>query len=421
MALDDAVPSPSPARRRRLLLVVGLALTGFSMRTAVTSVGAVLDELEAGLHTTSAASGVITTLPVICFAVIGSFAPALARRFGTHHVLVASLVLTTVGLISRAVAGSVWLFALLSVLALSGGAVSNVLMPALVKNDFADRIGPATALYTTALAFGTTAAVGLTVPVADVAGGWRWGLAAWALMSAVATAPWLLSLRGDPHTGRPGRGVSLLAPARSPIAWALMLFFGAQSFQAYIGFGWFPTYLRDHGISAGRAGLLVAFYAALSIPTSMVVPWVAGRGQRAPILVMFGCGVVAYVGLLAAPVGGAWLWMLLAGIAGGAFPLALTMIGLRTAALPTTAAVSAFAQGLGYLLAGTGPLLTGVLHGATGGWGWPFAMLLVALSVSSAAGWYAAQDRTVDAELGWTSGAPAGAHRRRHDRTLTEH
>ena len=160
-----------PDRRHGWLLVAALVLTGLSMRTAVTSVGAVLDDLQAGLHMSSGVSGVVTTLPVICFALIGAATPRLAHRFGAHLLLVLSLVAMTAGLLARAAVGSIWAFVLLSVLALSGGAIANVLMPTLVKRHFPDRIGRMTAVYTTALAVGTTAAAGLTVPFGSLGGG----------------------------------------------------------------------------------------------------------------------------------------------------------------------------------------------------------------------------------------------------------
>ncbi len=114
--------------------MVALVLTGLTMRVAVTSVGAVLTELQRGLHASSAMVGIITTLPVIVFAVIGFVGPRLAHRIGEHSVVVTSLLAATVGLAARAFASAFWLFATLSVFALAGGAITNVLMPTLVND-----------------------------------------------------------------------------------------------------------------------------------------------------------------------------------------------------------------------------------------------------------------------------------------------
>lgn len=411
--MNDLRDVNSKARR---LVVVALVLTGLSMRTAVTSVGAVLSDLQHGLHTSSAVAGIITTLPVLCFAVIGSQAPRLAHRFGDHRVVFIALGITTVGLLARSAAPQVWLFSLLSILALAGAAMANVLMPSLVKRHFPDRIGTMTAVYTTALAIGATAAAGLTVPIGNALGGWRPGIGSWALLSAVAMLPWLATLRGDSHVALTNRTrVSATRLLHSRLAWALTLMFAFQSMQAYISLGWFAKFFRDAGVNATRAGLLVAFFSSISIPISMVIPTVAARSQRRIVVLLAATSVLGYLGMLIAPLGGAWAWMFLAGVGSGMFPLVLTMIGLRSRDAGTTAALSAFVQSIGYLIAGIGPVLVGVLLGATSSWVPPLLVLLAAVVISAGAGWYAAAPRYVDDELGGvqtstrvrTTGTPA--------------
>jgi CP family cyanate transporter-like MFS transporter len=92
--------------------------------------------------------------------------------------------------------------------------------------------------------------------------------------------------------------------------------------------------------------------------------------------------------------------MLLGGIGSGMFPLTLTMIGLRSRQVVVTASLAAFTQGVGYLLAGSGPLLVGLLLDLTGeDWTWPLVLLLVADVLSFVFGWYAAHPRYVEDEL----------------------
>lgn len=395
-------PEQSRADQHRWLIVVAIVLTGLTMRVAVSSVGAVLDDVEAGLGLSSGAAGVITTLPVIAFAGIGYLGPRLAHRLGEHRLLAAALLAATAGLALRAAVGDIWLFGLLSMLALAGGAIANVLMPALVKRHFPEQIGKLTAVYTTSLAIGTTAAAGLTVPLAGLDGGsWRFGIGSWAALTLVAILPWLPSLPADKPAAedRPVR-IPVSRMARSKLAWALALMFGTQSFQAYIAFGWFANFFRHYHLAATEAGLLVAFYSGLSIPISMIIPALAVRGQRPMVALLAVAAAVSYLGMLAAPIGGAWLWMLLGGIGSGMFPLTLTMIGLRSREPANTAALSAFVQSVGYLVAGSGPLLVGLLLGLTGDdWTWPLILLLVAVTLSGSFGWYAARPRYVEDEL----------------------
>lgn len=172
--------------------------------------------------------------------------------------------------------------------------------------------------------------------------------------------------------------------------------------QAYIAFGWFALFFREEaGVSATRAGLLVAILAAMSVPISMVVPALAARmpDQRGLIAFLVGCYLVAYTGMLVAPGAGAWLWVVLAGIASGAFPLALTLVGMRTSRPAATAALSAFAQSTGYLIAGTGPVLVGLLHGATRSWASTFVLLYVAVAAMAVSGWFVGRPRDVEDEI----------------------
>jgi CP family cyanate transporter-like MFS transporter len=187
--------------------------------------------------------------------------------------------------------------------------------------------------------------------------------------------------------------------AHSRTAWALMIFFAFQSLQAYIAFGWFDKFLHVHGISSSTAGWMVAALAGVTIPVSMVVPQIPPRHHGTLLAALTGCYAVAYVGMVLAPVGGAWVWMLLAGAGSGMFPVALVLIGLRSRVPDTTAALSAFVQSSGYIVAGTGPLLFGILYGLTGGWGAPMALLFVGLAVAAVSGWRAIQPRYVDDDL----------------------
>jgi MFS transporter, CP family, cyanate transporter len=387
------------------MLVAAMLLAALNLRTAVTSVGPVLDELELDIGLSSTLAGVLTTLPVIIFAVLGSLTPRLARHLGEKHTLIGSLGLMTAGLALRSLVGSPWAFLLLSILALAGGAMGNVLLPVLVKQFFPHRIGPATAGYTTAMAVGSTLAAGITVPLANLREpmSWRFGLGAWAGLALVG----LLSALLLPARVRPRRTAGTSSAHRplhhSRTAWALAVFFGSQSLQAYVQFGWFALFFRERaGVSATQAGVLVAVLIALSIPISMAIPSIATRraDQRALILVLTACTVVAYIGMLVAPGAGAWIWVVLAGTGAGAFPLALTLIGLRTRSVAMTGSLSAFSQSVGYVVAGGGPLLVGVLHGTTGGWTWPFVLLFADLALMAVSGWVIGKHRYVEDDLG---------------------
>ena len=373
------VTSPTRSRYQRGLVVLGIVVLAFNLRPAAVSVGPVLGEISAGLGMTTTQTGILTSLPVLAFAVFGALAPRLARVVGLHRLTLAALLCVVVGLAVRATVSSVPVFLALSLLALAGMASANVVLPSLVKLHFPDRIGLLTAIYSTALAIGLTAASVLTVPISEAYDGWRSGLMAWAFTAAIAAIPWLALVAHDRRpTEQEGR-IGLLDVARTRLGWLLALFFGLQSLQAYSIFGWFAELYQDAGFSPHTAGLLLGVITGVSIPLSFLIPSLVARvhDQTVILCALMACYPAGYLGLMLAPQEGALLWAVLVGTGTATFPLILTLIGLRARTPAGTAALSGFAQSSGYLIAAVGPLGVGLLREASGGWTVPLAVLLV--------------------------------------------
>jgi CP family cyanate transporter-like MFS transporter len=409
---ESREPQPHPTRAWTTRLVtVGIVLTAVNLRPAITSFGALLEEVRDGLGMSGSVAGLLTSVPPLCFAVFGVMAPRLARRFGPGAVVCAGMAAITAGLAIRPYTGSAVGFLAASALALMGIAVSNVLMPVIVKSWFPDRVGSMTGLYSMALALGTSAAAAVTVPMTNALGGsWQSGLAVWAGLAAAAVLPWIALVRARGADSRDGERPHTTPPAarepggpritRSRTAWALAVFFGLQATAAYITMGWMPQIFRDAGVSAGTAGLLLAVTMAMGVPLAFVIPRLATRiPHQGPIVVALGaCGLAGYAGLYVAPAGGAWAWALLLGVSNCAFPLALTMVGMRARTGAGVAQLSAFAQSTGYLISIPGPLLVGVLYQHSGGWGLPIALMAALMVPQIAVGVVAGRDRTVEDE-----------------------
>ncbi|MFF7180319.1 CynX/NimT family MFS transporter [Streptomyces sp. NPDC008121] len=410
--VEDSSAPATPARRLTGLVIVGLVLAALNLRPAITSLGALLEEVRDGLHMSGSVAGVLTSVPPLCFAVFGITAPRLARRFGPAAVVCAGMVAILAGLALRPFVGGTVGFLAASALALMGIAVSNVLMPVIVKRYFPDRVGTMTGLYSMALALGTSLAAAATVPLtAAMGGGWRAGLGFWAGLAALAVLPWVLMLRDRSEGGaaapaaslparEPARSAAPLRITRSRTAWALGVFFGLQATGAYITMGWMPQIFRDAGVPAGTAGVLLAVTMVMGVPLAFVIPRLAGRlRNQGPIAVALGlCGLGGYTGLYLAPAGGAWVWAVLLGVSNCAFPLALTMIGMRSRTGAGVVRLSAFAQSVGYLLSIPGPLLVGVLYQHSGGWGLPIALMAGLMVPQMVVGVLAGRDRIVEDE-----------------------
>ncbi|MET9418711.1 MFS transporter [Streptomyces klenkii] len=404
-----AASPAGPARRARgvPLLVVGLVLAALNLRSAVTSLGSLLKEVRADLGMSGAVAGLLTSVPAFCFAVFGLAAPRLARRFGPAAVVCAGMAAITAGLALRPYVGGVPGFLVLSVLALAGIAVSNVLMPLAVRRWFPDRVGPMTGLYSMAIAAGAAGAAAATVPLADAMGhSWRLGLGSWALLAAAAGLLWLVVARRDRTDGAAAPAAAAQdAPrtsiTRSPTAWALGIFFGIQATGAYIVMGWMPAIFRDAGVAPSTAGVLSAVTMLTGVPLAFVLPRLAARlPHQGVLVVILGCfGLAGYAGLWLAPAGGAWVWAVLLGVSNSAFTLALTLIGMRARTGGGVVRLSAFAQSMGYLISIPGPLLVGWLNERTGGWDVPLALMAALMVPQIVAGVLAGRARTVEDEL----------------------
>ncbi|MEU6425651.1 MFS transporter [Microbispora sp. NPDC046973] len=401
----------------RRLAAAALVLAALNLRPVVTSLGPVLEEARAALGMSATVAGLLTSVPAVCFALVGSAAPRLARRYGPDGVVLAGMAAVALGLALRPFVGSTPVFLTLSGLALAGIAVANVLLPVVVKQRFPDRVGMMTGLYSMALNLGASTAAAVTVPLAGAFGGdWRAGLGAWAVLAAVAVPPWVALVRdgrrppghqaeqqagqqagqqvgGDAAAGA-GAGARV---ARSPVAWALAVFFGLQATSAYVIMGWLPQVFRDAGLSAETAGLLFAVTSVLGVPLSFALAAVAGRlRNQSGIAVLLGAfGLAGYAGLWAAPAAAPWLWAVLLGVANCSFPLALTMIAMRGRDGATVIRLSAFAQSVGYLLSVPGPILVGALYQHTGGWQVPLAFVVCLMVPQIAAGYFAGRDRQI--------------------------
>jgi CP family cyanate transporter-like MFS transporter len=256
-----------------------------------------------------------------------------------------------------------------------------------------------------AIALSASAGAGLSQPLAALTGSAAVGLALWVIPVLVATVALGLLARARSHdptesaSDRPVR-IGIL---RDPVALAVTLYFGLQSLAFYAMLTWLPDLLEAQaGISPVAGGGLLAVAAALGAPCSLVVPPFSARSHQQGAWVV-GVSVptlVAIVGLLVAPASAPVVWALLFGLGtGAAFPLALTLVLLRTRDAAQTARLSATAQSAGYLLAAFGPLGVGLLHEATGGWTTDLWVLLVVVLAQIAVGLAAARRRLVTASV----------------------
>ncbi len=363
--------------------LVAVGLLAVNLRPGATSIGPVLAEIQKGVALSTTAAGLLTALPGICFAGFGAAAVWIAGRVGTAGALALGLLVAAVGIAGRSLTSNAWIFIALSALALAGAAVGNILAPAFIKRHFPNRQALMMSVYTFGLSIGATAP-GLVSPLLlGSERGWRIALAIWGVTASVALVPWIwLAVRErrsgpGPRYSRSGGGI--LSLVRSHRAVALAIFFGVQSMQAYVTFGWLAQILRDSGASASTASLLVSWYSAFGLPAALVMPPIVARARHLePYVVAFGLLLGGgFAGLWLAPTFAPFVWVTMTGVAGFAFPMALALITARSRDPHVTARLSAFSQSTGYVFSGLGPFLMGLLHELTGAWDVPMIVMTV--------------------------------------------
>lgn len=386
-----------------VLILLAVALISINLRPGATSLGPLLQEVRGALGLGSTLAGVLTALPGFAFAVAGGAAVGLARRVGVSAGITLGVLAVVVTLLARVLTDSAALFLVLTAIGLAGMGLGNVLVPAWIKAHSHDGGVRLMTIYGMGLTVGGTLGPLLAAPVAAVAPGeWRGALGMWGFVALLALVPWtIVSVKDRVH--RRAAGETPTSRIRhSPTAIALTVLFGVQSTNAYVQFGWLPQIYRDAGLSPASAGAYMSVLAGLGIIGGLMMPTVIARSRDLSAW-MIGFGVLAasgYLGLLLAPAALPWLWATLLGLSGFAFPTAIGLITARTRDPHVTAQLSGFVQPVGYLLAGIGPFLVGVLHEATGGWTLVLALLMTSGLGIALAGLRVARPVFVDDEVG---------------------
>lgn len=395
------VAAPASGRAARVLLGLAIVLVAASLRPPVTSLGPLLPDIEQAVGLSPVLAGLLTSAPTLVFGCVSVMVPWLVRHLSNGRAVTVSMAVVAAGVVVRS-AGTVGLLLVGTLVAMGGIAIANVMLPAVVRAGFPAREGWMTGLYVSVMQAGATAGAAFAVPLAAVHGGWQAGLAWWAVPAVVGLAVWLPSSRLISLQGRRDGGKSALSwgrLARDRTAVAVMWFFGLQSALAYVTMGWLPTILQDAGLEPAAAGSVLAVAITVTIPISLVAPaWLARRpDQQYFSLVVSASWTLGLVGLIFAPTAAPMLWATFLGGGLAGFPVSLLLMGLRSATPADTTRVSAFAQGLGYLVALPAPLLFGLLTDVTGSRNVPLALLVVLVLPLGFYAWRAGEPRHVGA------------------------
>lgn len=352
-----------------LLLVI---LLSANMRACYTGVGTVVDMIQAELGLSGAAAGMITTIPLIVFAVVCPLASALSQRFSIGKMLEAALVFIFIGVGLRALLGAFGLFAGTAIMAVGVG-IMNSLMIALIKLRFPSRVGLVSALYTTTMSVTTAMSMGINVPLTRFIG-WRGVLAMWTIAALAAIILWAPQSRLEINRGRSGAGDKglLLKMLGSGRAWMLLGYMGTQSMLFYCISAWLPSILQWRGMSAEAAALVSTAMQIISLSTTLLTPiFMEKMSWRKLVMICNLCYVLGAVVFFVSKDAGAFFWfgiVLLALGVGTGFSACIFLFSARSASPAEASAISGFTQCGGYVFAAVGPVLMGRIFDVSGSW-----------------------------------------------------
>lgn len=389
--------SPSPRGKQGALLIAGILMIATTLRVTFTGAAPLLDAIRADYALTTAQTGLLTTLPLLAFALVSPLAAGVARRWGIERSLFAAMLLICAGIAIRSLPSPMFLFAGTTVIG-CGIALGNVLLPGLIKRDFSQHVAKLTGAYS--LTMGAAAAIGsaIVVPLALNGFGWRGALMMLIVFPLLALFIWLPQYRHTVHaTISNSRALHSRAIWRSSLAWQVTLFLGINSLVYYVIIGWLPAILISHGYSEAQAGSLHGLLQLATAIPGLLIPLILFKfkDQRAiAALVSMMCAIAA-AGFWLLP-NQAVLWTILFGFGSGAtMILGLTFIGLRANSAHQAAALSGMAQSVGYLLAACGPPLMGKIHDLNGSWQIPLTAVALLATLMAVFGLYAGRNREI--------------------------
>ncbi|WP_423921125.1 CynX/NimT family MFS transporter [Frigoribacterium sp. 2-23] len=412
------------------LLTTAIVLIALNLRGPIVATAPVLRELQSDLGLSAVVAGLLTTIPVLCFAVASPAASALIVRAGAEKAVSIGLIGVMIGTVIRSVGGSTGLFVGVVVIGIAI-TIGNVVLPVIIRRDFSpERAGLVTGVYTSALNVGSMITTLGTAPLAGVIG-WRWAIAAWALIAVVALVVWSVAVsprvalgsarlapaggtadvtddaRGPETAGSAASGVDRdrdsvdvltggipivdareAARARTPLlrrwtTWGLTLAFGGQAFSYYGLTAWIPTLLGDEvGLSRESAGASSSVFQIMAVVGALGVPLLALKVRPSYVIAAISVLWMAMpLGLLFRP--DLWLvWSIFGGAAqGGGITIVFIVIVRMATTNDDARRLSAFVQGGGYALGSLGPLAIGGLHTLAGDWRVPMIGVFVSVLV----------------------------------------
>lgn len=368
--------------RPAVWLMLGIILVALNLRPSMAAVGPLLSAIRGDMALSFSLAALLTLLPVMAMGLAMFFGMAVSQRLGEQRTVLLSLVIIGLATFSRLFLDSAGGLIASAVLAGIGIALIQALMPALIKSRFPDNVALCMGLYVTSIMGGAALAASFAPWVMMETGNWRAGLAVWAVLALLALPFWWKNRATSPNTNRAVvRKESFFTNSR---AWLLAIFFGLGTASYTCVLAWLAPYYVEKGWSEQNAGLMLGFLTAMEVISGLVVPAIANRSRdrRLVLGALLGLIITGFVGLILCPLHLSLLWPCLLGLGiGGLFPMSL-IVSLDHLDEPQRAGgLTAFVQGIGYLIAGLSPLMAGMVRDQLGSFEWAWWSLTAVMAL----------------------------------------
>lgn len=368
-------------KSQSILIILGILFISFNLRAPITAVGSIVEMIQTEYGLSSTWAGFITTLPLIAFAVVSPFVANISAKIGHSKTMLMGLIFILLGEVCRSYMGVAGLFIGTAIIGI-GIAIGNVIIPAIIKMNFSEKVGAVTSIYTSGMCVFAAVGAGVSVPLAKGADlGWKHTLFVWFALGILTILIWLPQVRGKAKAQQ----VKAAAENRptiwkSSLAWWVTLFMGTQSLLFYSLVAWLPTIVISRGLGETFAGTMALVFQLMAIPATLIVPMLCDKFKDQRVLVYVVCAIYG-LGMGTFLIASTPLIMTIAIVLmslgmGGSISLSIAFISLRSPDSQRASQLSGMSQSAGYLFAAVGPIITGFIFDKLGNWNVPVLIFI---------------------------------------------
>ena len=370
-------------KKEKFFIILGIIFISFNLRAPITAVGSIVDMIKSEFSLSNGASGFITTLPLITFAIVSPFVSKISEKLSYQKTILLGLFFILIGEFIRSYTNLFGVFLGTTFLGI-GIAIGNVLIPSIIKANFQNSSGPMISIYTSSMCIFAAVGAGISVPLAKGLNyGWKNTLAIWSILTIITIIIWMPQLLKKTNTNIQKKQLNQTSTSiwTSPLAWGVTFFMGIQSLLFYSLVAWLPTMITAKGMTSMFAGTMALTFQLTAIPATLIIPILCDKFNDQKILVALIC-CLYLTGVLFLLLGTSQFLIILSVIfmslgMGGSISLSIAFISLKSPNAIRASQLSGMSQSAGYLLAAIGPITTGFIYDFTKNWNYPLIGFII--------------------------------------------